>query len=331
MREFWIFAHPMCKIAEMLKWDDIRYFLAVARSGSIAGAARRLGVDHSTVHRRLQAIEETLATQLFDKVGGARKLTAAGDEILPAAERIEAEITAFQLNVVAREQRTAGIVRLASPDGLAVSLIPPLVFAFRTANPQIRIELITSNTPLNLTLREADVELRPIHHPNPALKGRKIARIAFAIYAAPAYLASRSGFGGRAVPDAAALAELDWIFPDHEALALYSPADWLHATIPADRIVATASSAVVMMATAAAGLGLVALPCYLADGDPSLERVLVLDHTLGRSLAADPAGAKPDAARPRPPRSRDALFYKQARAPRRPVTARPTGELSMVP
>jgi molybdate transport repressor ModE-like protein len=275
----------MCKIAQMLKWDDIRYFLAVARSGSIAGAARRLGVDHSTVHRRLQAIEETLAAQLFDKVGGgARKLTAAGDEILPAAERIEAEITAFQLNVVAREQRTAGIVRLSSPDGLAVSLIPPLVAAFRAGHPEIRVELITSNTPLNLTLREADVELRPIHHPNPALKGRKIARIAFAIYAAPAYLASRGGLGGRAVPDAAALAGLDWIFPDRDALALYSPADWLHATIPADRVVATASSAIVMMATAAAGLGLVALPCYLADRDPGLERVMVLDHTLWGDL-----------------------------------------------
>jgi molybdate transport repressor ModE-like protein len=275
----------MCKIADMLKWDDIRYFLAVARCGSIAGAARRLGVDHSTVHRRLQGIEETLATQLFDKVGGgARKLTAAGDEILPAAERIEAEITAFQLNVVAREQRTGGIVRLSSPDGLAVSLIPPLVVAFRASNPGIRVELITSNTPLNLTLREADVELRPIHHPNPALKGRKIARIAFAVYGAPSYLATHREFAGRISPHAAALAELDWIFPDREALALYSPADWLHSVIPADRIVATASSAVVMMATAAAGLGLVALPCYLADGDPGLERIMVLDHTLWGDL-----------------------------------------------
>jgi DNA-binding transcriptional LysR family regulator len=265
----------------MLKWDDLRYFLIVARSGSLGAAAGVLGVDHSTVLRRIQAIEQSLETRLFVREGPARRLTAAGRDLLPFAERIEAAVRGAELQVAARDKRRSGPIRVSTPDGLAVSLMPGLVDAFHATNPGMAVELLTSNVPLSLAKREADVEIRPTRQPIRSARGRRIARIAFGIYAGRRY--ALSGTPSPAAPNAW-LAREHWIFPDAAALPIYAPAEWLRTIVPPQQVVGTASSAVVMKAMVEQGLGLAALPCYLADPAPALKRVLLLDRTLWGEL-----------------------------------------------
>jgi len=260
----------------MLKWDDVRYFLAIARTESLGAAAQRLGVDHSTVLRRMQAIEDTLQARLFLRVGAKRRLSAAGRDVLPLAERIEAGMRAIELEVAARDQRRSGPIKVSTPDGLAVAFMPGLIQAFHDANPDVRIELLMSNVPLNLTTREADIELRPTRQPSGDAKGRKVGRIAFGIYASHKAAAER-----RSRPEAASeatLASYDWIMPDPAALPIYTPADWIRGLVPRQRVVATASSAVVMRAMVQQGVGVAALPCYLGDSEPSIRRLMLLDR-----------------------------------------------------
>jgi DNA-binding transcriptional LysR family regulator len=267
----------------MMRWDDLRYFLAVARGESLSRAALALHVDHSTVVRRLLALENSLQTRLFRGVGRARELTAAGRDLLVQAERLEAAMRAIELDIARRDLQNAGTIKVSTPDGIAVVLMPELIVSFHRANPDIRIEIITSNTPLDLIAREADIELRPTRRPMREARGRKLGRIAFGLYGARRYR-SRQRTPPRATSDAEWVRRFDWILPDPVALPIYAPADWMRAAVPQDRVVATVSSAVVMLAMVEQGLGVAALPCYLAAGGRGVERLMLLDEGLWGEL-----------------------------------------------
>jgi DNA-binding transcriptional LysR family regulator len=258
-----------------MRWDDLRFFLAVARGGSLGGAAQALGVDHSTVLRRMQAVEDALQTRLFRGAGRGRQLTDAGRETLVEAERLEAVVRAIELKVARRDQQRAGTIKVSTPDGIAAALMPKLVAGFHAANPDIRVEIVTGNMPLDLAAREADIELRPTRRPMREARGRKLGRIAFGLYASSRHA------GRRAAPW---FASLDWILPDPVALSIYAPGEWLRAQVPPGRVVATVSSAVVMLAMVEQGLGAAALPCYLADEVRGVRRLLLLDESLWGEL-----------------------------------------------
>jgi DNA-binding transcriptional LysR family regulator len=244
-----------------LEWDDLRYVLAVAEAGSLAGAARDLGVNHTTVLRRVGAFERRLGLRLFERLPTGYVLTAGGEELIAAARHIDDTVTGLERKLAGQDLRLSGPVRITTTDTLMGSIFPEILAEFCAAHPGIGIEVAVSNLMFNLTKRDADVAIRPANDPPETLVGRRIAKVAFAIYASPRYLAQR-----RKADD---LAAHRWVAPD-DSLAATSVARWMHSEVPDSEIALRADSLLALRQAAQAGLGLAALPCYLGDTSPSL-------------------------------------------------------------
>jgi DNA-binding transcriptional LysR family regulator len=244
-----------------IEWDDLRYILAVAGAGSLAGAARNLGVNHTTVLRRVGAFEARLGLRLFERMPTGYVLTVGGEELVAAARQIDDTVTRLERKLAGQDLRLSGAIRVTSTDTLMVSILPEILAEFRAANPGIGIEVALSNVMLNLTRREADIAIRPAKDPPETLVGRRIAKIAFAIYGSSQYLSRR-----RKTDD---LAGHQWVGPD-DSLADTSVARWMRSELPESEIVLRADSLLAMREAARAGLGLAALPCYLGDTSPGL-------------------------------------------------------------
>jgi DNA-binding transcriptional LysR family regulator len=256
--------------AKSENWDDLRVFLAVARAGSLSGAARTLGVNHSTVFRRIGVFEETLGVRLFERLPGGYLLTPAGEALRDGALRVEEEIASLSRKVTGQDLRLSGTVRVTTIDMLAFGLLPRHIAGFRAAYPGIEIELVVGNATLNLSRREADVALRVGNTPPETLVGRRVGRLVFALYGSADYRARRPG------PD---LALHDWIGFDseHEAL-VRRMAHFLPQARPALRTNSMAAA----LAAAREGLGVAPLPCGIADLEPDLVQIAPLpdDFTL---------------------------------------------------
>lgn len=252
-------------------WDDLRIVLAVARAGRLDGAAAALGVDPSTVFRRLKACEARMEAPLFDRRGGSYRPTAEGEAALEQARAMEEAALALQRRMAGGDLRLSGTLRLTMADTLAIGAMPGHLRAFRDRYPDIVLETVVSNAFLSLSRREADVAIRPATGPEGAMVGRRVATIAFALYGAPAYLTKR----GRPA-DTEALDGHLMVTPD-DSLAHIGPARWLARQAAAARTVYRSQSLVDMASAARAGIGLALLPCFLADPDPALERLFFAD------------------------------------------------------
>ena len=244
-----------------IEWDDLRYILAVANAGSLAGAARGLGVNHTTVLRRVGAFESRLGLRLFERMPTGYVLTAGGEELIAAARRIDDTVTNLERALAGQDLRLSGTIRVTATDTLMVSILPEILAEFRAAHRGIEIEVALSNVMLNLTKREADIAIRPAKDPPETLVGRRIAKIAFAIYGGSQYLSKR-----RKTDD---LAAHQWVGPD-DSLADTSVARWMRSELPKSEVVLRTDSVLGMREAARAGLGLAALPCYLGDTSPGL-------------------------------------------------------------
>jgi len=250
----------------MTSWEDLRLALAVARAGGLKGAAALLAVDPSTVFRRLAALEQGLGVRLFDREGAYRP-TAAGERLAQAAERIEAEAAALDRELTGVDQRLTGRLRVTCSETMAFRLLPAQLAAFRRAHPGILLELVVDNRQLSLARREADVALRTSRPEEGHLWGRRLAGIAWAAYASSTYL------DGRAGPSDAELAGHELIGWE-EGSAPVRAAAWLAGQVPKERLVYRSNSLINQHAAARAGLGVAVLPCYLADPDPELPRLM---------------------------------------------------------
>ena len=262
----------------MLDWDDLRYALAIARADGLTGAATALGVNHSTMFRRLNALEETLGVQLFERLPGGYVATEAGARLIGAAERVEAEALAAEREITGRDTRLCGRLRVTCSETLAFRLLTAEIARFRSLHPGIQIELVIDNRQLDLARREADVALRATRPSQGDLFGRKLADLAWAVYAAPGYLAEHSA--PAEATDLARHAVIGWDAAGAPARA----AEWLAETVPDAAIVYRSSSLINQLVAAAAGLGLAVLPCYLADPEPGVRRVLPPLPELTREL-----------------------------------------------
>lgn len=247
----------------MVDWDDLRFFLAVARAGSVSAAARALRVHHATVSRRLHAFEQRVGARLFDRLPGGWTTTTAGEEMRAAALRVEEEMQALDRRVLAQDADLSGRLRVALADSAAYALLPELR-AFSLAYPQIELELTARNHLTNLTRREADVAIRVTRSPAEHLVGRKVGTVVFALYASTDYLSSR----GRA----AALDQHLWLGWD-ESLAELDVARWMRENVPNAHIIARFDSVLIAYHAAREGFGICFLPCALADRDATLRRV----------------------------------------------------------
>jgi DNA-binding transcriptional LysR family regulator len=250
-----------------LDWDDLRYVFAVHSNGSVAGAARVLRVNHTTVLRRIGALEARLGIKLFDRLPSGYVLTAGGEELVEAASRIDETVTALERRLAGKDMRIEGTLRLATTDTLMASVLPEILAAFRAAHPGVLVEVSTSNAFANLTRRDADVALRPAADPPENLVGRRLSRIGFAIYGSERILERLDV----APAGGAELGGLGWIWPD-ATLASTAVGRWMHDRAPSPSAVLRADSLIAMREAAAAGLGLAVLPCYLGDTNGRLRR-----------------------------------------------------------
>jgi molybdenum-dependent DNA-binding transcriptional regulator ModE len=147
----------------MIDWDDVRYFLAAARGGSVRAAAKRLGVNHATVLRRIAQLEERLGAQMFEKLPSGYRLTAAGEEVLGLAEQMETSSHQLETRVFGRDQSVRGLLRVTLTPILATHLLMPDFADFARLHPDIEMEILSSGELANLTNREADVAIRVVY------------------------------------------------------------------------------------------------------------------------------------------------------------------------
>ena len=139
----------------MLDWDDLRYFLAVQRARTLAGASAKLGINATTVGRRLTALEDRMGARLFDRTPTGYLLTAAGQDLVERAERMESEALAAERTVVGADQRRGGVVRVSVTEMLATRFVTPQLARFHDAHPEITLELNCTTRSVHLGRREA--------------------------------------------------------------------------------------------------------------------------------------------------------------------------------
>ena len=245
-----------------LAWDDLLYVLSVGRSGSLSGAARALRVNHSTVFRRIGAVEDQLGVRLFDRRRDGYVPTAAGEAMIALAQDMDEQVVALERRLAGEDLRPSGTVRVTTTDTM-ISTVTPLCGAFRSLYPEMSVELVTGNEFLNLSRRDADVAIRPSAHPPENLHGRRIGTIAFAPYGSKRYFAQTGG---------ACLARAhQWIGFD-DTLSHLSAHRWLRENVDAERVCFRATSFLAIVAAVKADMGVAILPCYLGDSERDLER-----------------------------------------------------------
>ena len=246
-----------------IDWSDYQLVLSIGRAGSLSGAARQLGVNHSTVFRRLNAVEEKLAVRLFERQASGYAMTAAGEEMLRSAERIEEETLGLERRLTGRDLRLSGNLRVTTTDTLFLHLLMPLLAGFIRRYPGIQLEAQIASTSLNISRREADIAIRSTPSPPETLVGRHICDVVTAIYGAEAYLDSTK---------ARDLSEYDWLAPD-DSLAHLPSARWLARAYPQARVVLRCNTLVGLLEAAKAGLGIAALPCFMGSAHRTLRRL----------------------------------------------------------
>lgn len=245
-------------------WDDLRYFLAVNNQGSLAGAAKRLNVNHSTVLRRLGSLERKLGVRLFDRHNTGYVMTAAGKDLQMRLAPVADQIESAQRQLSDRDIALSGTIRITTTDTLALGLLTPYFAKFREANPGIRLQVILSNVFFSLTKREADIAIRPSNSAPENLVGRKVGRIQTAVYGANAYLRRNRKKSG--------WAEHNWVGFD-ESLNHLAQARWLKQHVPEQQIVYRVDSLLGAVAAVKYGAGLGLLLTRLADGEPRIKRI----------------------------------------------------------
>ncbi|BAI74673.1 uncharacterized HTH-type transcriptional regulator (plasmid) [Azospirillum sp. B510] len=245
-------------------WDDLRYLLAVARHGSLSAAARALGVNHSTVLRRVTALEQAMGARLFDKLPGGYVLTTAGDEMQRVAQKMEEDLAAANRLLSGSDTRISGSLRVTTLDILTLYILPRHIAAFRRRHPDLRIDLVAAEASLSLTRREADVAIRATTSPPENLVGRAVSGLAFAAYGAVAYLERTGDIGG--------LERHPWVGLD-ESFAHTNLAHWTERTVPAASVRYRVNSVAGAVEAVRAGIGLGLLPCGVVDGDPAFRRI----------------------------------------------------------
>lgn len=251
----------------MIDWDDVRYFLAAARGGSVRAAAKSLGVNHATVLRRIAQLEERLGAQMFERLPSGYRLTDAGEEVLEFANQMEDSSHRLETRVFGRDQSVRGLLRVTMPPFLATHLLMPDLADFTRLHPDIEMEIVSTGEVMNLTNREADVAIRMITDRKTLplnLHGLKGPNVLACVYMSRDRLAAwhagvsepirRIVIGGQDLPSwvnqgEVRVTEVPFRTPDADA----------------------------QVAAARQGIGMTKLPCFVGDADPLLARVPGID------------------------------------------------------
>lgn len=263
-----------------MNWDDLRFFLAVAGAGSLSGAGQQLGVNTTTVLRRVASLEADLGARLFERERTGYRLTAAGEKLVEALEPVDRRLSALPRDFAAAGEGNEGTVCLAASDILASHIIAPELMGFRDAHPGLELELVTDPRVGGLgaaprignPLKDVDVALRVARPTQGDMLMRKLGEMAYGLYAAPAYLEAHG------LPEQMSdLASHDMIgFPRAEMPL--GPVWWMSRAEKSSRVAFRSSSLAARAEAARLGFGLTALPCILGDQQAELVRVFGPDQ-----------------------------------------------------
>jgi DNA-binding transcriptional LysR family regulator len=254
-------AAPAQERARRLDWGNLRFFLELARSGGLARAAQRLGVDRNTVARRVGTLEEELGLALFERGPQGWTRTTAGDELAQLAGRVEENVLAIARHADARDPAIEGAVRLTTATHISAHLLAPAIPALRERHPALVLEVAADARAFDLTRREADLALRLGRPQAAGLVTRKLSDVAYRLYASPSYLAGRKG---------PVDFERDAFVGFEETMVRVPQERWLARLGPVRRVVYRCNSTASLHAAARAGVGVAVLPRFVADGDPGL-------------------------------------------------------------
>lgn len=249
-----------------LDWNDVRFFLAVARGKSLARAATALGVDQTTVGRRIASLESRLGVALFVRSPAGFSVSAAGAGVLEAAERMEE--AALELRARASGESTGVVpttVRVATTESLAEAFIVPALRGLRVAHPNINVVLMTSWLKVDLRKGEADLAVRLVRPSDPRLACRKLASFALRLYAARSYVSAHG------MPEALAGHPL---LAYEDAVRMDGRHPFANLDFDRENLALLANDHHVLMRAAVSGLGITQLPSYCGDPHPELVRVL---------------------------------------------------------
>ncbi|KQV46999.1 hypothetical protein ASC95_26185 [Pelomonas sp. Root1217] len=250
-------------------WDDLKHLLAVARHGSTLAAGRALGLDQSTVQRRLTQLERRFGLPLVERQPSGYRLTAFGQALLPHAEQVEEAVARFKQQLTSATAEVSGVIRVTCPEPIVYRITQSkLLELFRVRHPALQVHFVMSDKYVDLAAGEADVALRSGDTDDGALVGRKIADSVWAVYASASYI-ERHGRPSR-VEDLAGHALVGF----DDTMAKHRIATWLRRIAPDAVLVARSTSVLGLVYSAKAGVGVAALPTALGDAEPDLVRVI---------------------------------------------------------
>lgn len=243
-----------------MNWDDLKYFLAVARCGVVSTAAKSLGVNHTTVSRRISALEEKLGSRLFERGPNGFRLSLAGEEVVELAEKMEAQASKLDRHFQGRDKSLTGVIRITAPQTLLLTLFADIIGDFAKLYPDIRVECHAGDEVVSLARREADIAFRVTDTPQDSLIGRRIGAMGYAVFAAPDYLTRMEG---------RPMSERGWIgwFTDRTAPT------WVEEFMPGAPCVARTNEAMSKAAFAAQGMGYALLGCPMGAATPGVVQV----------------------------------------------------------
>lgn len=251
-----------------MEWDDLRYLLALSRAGSFSEASRQLGVNHTTVSRRIHALERSIRSKLLRRGKGTLVLTPVGEQVLQHAEQIEAQCFALERTVQGRDASLTGRVRITAVDLLASVLSKGLV-AFARKHPGIVMEFCVDNSLRDLTRREADVAVRVARlRPPGHLVGRKLGTVAYGCYVAKTLSENET------VP---------WLLWGTEEQR-WNMLRWLRKTQGNVAVSMEVDAPSVALSLACEGAGAAVLPCFFGDRERSLVRKSSPEDSLSMEL-----------------------------------------------
>jgi len=253
-----------------MNWDDLRFVLALSKAGSLARAAKELKVDHTTVGRRIEAVEADLGVRLFTRTTTGYVPTADAEGLLPDIKRVEQAVLALERGAHAQHDSLEGSVRITSGETFGACYLAPRLASFGREHPGLTVELVTGGDVLDLARREADVAVRFFRSEHENLVVRRVAEIAYGLYASEEYLARRP-------------LKNEGDLRDHSILTTTPgpnvvEAAWVERITSGARPAFVTNLTVALVEAARTGAGIAVLPRYLGDREPTLQRVPMPDE-----------------------------------------------------
>ncbi|MDH5546720.1 MAG: LysR family transcriptional regulator [Gammaproteobacteria bacterium] len=245
-------------------WDDLKTILAISRAGSLAGAGELLGVNHTTVFRHINAIEKTLKVRFFERLPTGYVLTDEGESAVKAAQDIEERVSEFSRELLGKDTRLQGTIRITAAEGVSLHLLTPCLAKFTRLHPDIHIDLIVTSSALELSKRLADIAVRVTARPPDLSIGRKICDFRFGFYASKKYIQENQH---------KSLGEHSWILTD-DSSAWFPQSIWKKFSQIQSRVSLSSNSTQIILDAVKRHMGVAPLPCFLGDAETSLRRII---------------------------------------------------------